>query len=102
MNKPERGPIRGGLKAMAIGIVIGLATTASQIRADQNWIDYDKLQARQILVKADRRRESDRRRVRAAILIAAQPEQVWKVMVDCSQASDFVPGLKRCTYLPGA
>ena len=99
MNKPERGPIRGELKAMAIGIVIVLVTGASQIRADQNWIDHDKLRARQILVKADRRGESDRRRVRAAVLIAARPEQVWKVMVDCSQASDFVPGLKRCTVL---
>ncbi len=99
MNKPERGPIRRELKAIAIGIVILLAIGASHISADQNWIDHDKLHARQILVKTDRRGESDRRRVRAAVLIDARPEQVWKVMLDCSQASDIVPRLKRCTVL---
>jgi hypothetical protein len=38
-------------------------------------------------------------RVGAAILINAPVEHVWKVLVDCPRAPDFVPGLKNCKVL---
>jgi ribosome-associated toxin RatA of RatAB toxin-antitoxin module len=35
-------------------------------------------------------------RVRASVLIAASPQTVWGVMIDCSGAPRFVPGLRSC------
>jgi len=41
-------------------------------------------------------------RVRAAVLIKAQPEAIWSVLTDCRQTPLFVPGLKRCRRVDGA
>lgn len=46
--------------------------------------------------------EHPRGRVRAAVLIRAQPEAVWAVMTDCRQTPLFVPGLKYCRRVDGA
>jgi ribosome-associated toxin RatA of RatAB toxin-antitoxin module len=40
--------------------------------------------------------------VRAAILIAAPPEQVFRTLTDCTQALKFVPHLKRCNVIETA
>ena len=41
-------------------------------------------------------------RVRAAVLIRARPEAIWKVMTDCRETLEFVPGLKSCRRVGGA
>ena len=40
--------------------------------------------------------------VRAAIRIAASPEQVFRTLTDCVQALKFVPHLKRCNVIDTA
>ena len=46
--------------------------------------------------------EHPRGRVRAAVLIRAQPEAIWAVVTDCREALRFVPGLKLCRRIDGA
>jgi hypothetical protein len=45
---------------------------------------------------------AQRGRIHAAVRIQASPEAIWSVMIDCSQASVFVPGLRRCRRLAAA
>jgi hypothetical protein len=40
--------------------------------------------------------------VRAAVLIHAGAQAIWKVMTDCRQALSFVPGLRECRRIDGA
>lgn len=40
--------------------------------------------------------------VRAAIRIAASPDAIWKVLIDCQQAVTYVPGLRGCRRIDGA
>ena len=58
----------------------------------------DRLELGQVVV----REETDGhglKRVAAAVLIQAPPEQIWNVMVDCDRALEFAPGLKGCKVL---
>ena len=43
-----------------------------------------------------------RGRIRAAVRISASPETIWRVMTDCRQTTQFVPGLKGCRRVDGA
>lgn len=43
-----------------------------------------------------------RGRIRAAVLIRARPEAIWKVMTDCRETLEFVPGLRSCRRVDGA
>ncbi len=42
------------------------------------------------------------REVAAAILVDAPAERVWKVMLDCPHAPEFVPGMRSCRVLEHA
>jgi uncharacterized protein YndB with AHSA1/START domain len=46
--------------------------------------------------------ERPRGRVRAAVLIKAQPQAIWAVITDCREALKFVPGLRLCRRTDGA
>lgn len=37
--------------------------------------------------------------IRAAVEVEAAPGEVWRVMVDCPRAPEFVPGLRGCRVL---
>lgn len=43
--------------------------------------------------------EGTARWIRAGVMVNAAPREVWEVMVDCSRASEFVPGLESCRIL---
>ena len=43
-----------------------------------------------------------RGRVRAAVLIKAEPKAIWSVLIDCREALRFVPGLKLCRRIDGS
>jgi uncharacterized protein YndB with AHSA1/START domain len=40
--------------------------------------------------------------VQAAVRIAASPEAIWNVLIDCRQALTYVPGLRGCRRVDGA
>jgi uncharacterized protein YndB with AHSA1/START domain len=76
--------------------------------AEAGWLADPALQRRlterEVVVQAAPSADPQRPRgrVRAAVLIRAQPDAVWAVMTDCRQTPLFVPGLKRCRRIAGA
>jgi uncharacterized protein YndB with AHSA1/START domain len=76
--------------------------------ADAGWFADTEVQRRlaegEVVVQAAAAVDPDRPRgrVRAAVLIRAQPEAVWAVMTDCREALGFVPGLRLCRRVDGA
>jgi ribosome-associated toxin RatA of RatAB toxin-antitoxin module len=50
----------------------------------------------EVIVRSD---ESDKRRVKAAILIDSPARQIWSVLTDCDHTPEFIPNLKSCRIL---
>jgi coenzyme Q-binding protein COQ10 len=88
---------------LAIALLQPLAAAAAG-----GWLEDPQLQQRlarrQVVVSttASIDPERPRGRVRAAVLIRASPEAIWRVMTDCAQTPSFVPGLKGCRRIDGA
>ena len=76
--------------------------------AQSGWLEDPQLKQRlahgQVVVSTSAAidPERPRGRVRAAVLIRASPEAIWRVMTDCTQTPSFVPGLKVCRRIDGA
>ena len=91
----------------AIAVCLALLLGAPFAAADPGWIAdplvQRRLAAREIVVETiDVDAARWRGGLRAAVLIRAPPEAIWKVMTDCAQTVLFVPGLKRCRRLEAA
>jgi uncharacterized protein YndB with AHSA1/START domain len=56
----------------------------------------------EVVVEAEVARDKPGGEVRAAIEIAATPEEVFRTLTDCSKALKFVPRLKGCRVLESA
>jgi ribosome-associated toxin RatA of RatAB toxin-antitoxin module len=86
--------------------VLALCVSAAQAQA--SWTSEPAVQQRlaagEVVVTAPREVDSahPRGEVRAAVLIKADPEAVWRVMTDCAQALQFVPGLRKCRVVQAA
>jgi uncharacterized protein YndB with AHSA1/START domain len=97
-----------GMRTLLNGSTSGLVCVALALfgslafAAQSGWLAEPGTQQRlaegQVVVESAR--ESDaaapRGQVRAAVRIAASPEDIWRVMTDCAQAPFYVPGLTRC------
>jgi uncharacterized protein YndB with AHSA1/START domain len=76
--------------------------------AQHGWLEDPAVQRRlsagEVVVKTAAAADPARPwgRVRAAVLIRARPEAIWKVMTDCRQTLSFVPGLKACRRVGAA
>lgn len=98
-------PLKSALIRLALAHVL-LAPVAAFPQAA--WTASPEVQRRlatgEVVVQTATATDPDhpRGRVRAAVLIRAQPEAVWAVMTDCREALRFVPGLKRCRRIDGA
>jgi uncharacterized protein YndB with AHSA1/START domain len=99
------------LVARSIGWGLTLAVlglTAAQARAQAAWTQEpgvrERLDAGEVVVTTPSGVDAKHPHgeVRAAVLIRAEPEAVWRVMTDCAQALTFVPGLKKCRTLQTA
>lgn len=72
------------------------------LAAPADWLSEPAMQQRlaegQVVVEDARASDSAAPRglVRAAVRIAASPEDIWRVMTDCAQAPFYVPGLTQC------
>lgn len=58
-----------------------------------------RLRAGEVLVEANVDEAEEAARVSAVVDIAATPQAVWEVMVDCARAPKFVPDLVSCRIL---
>lgn len=68
--------------------------------ADLTPEDWEALHAGEVIVETQK--IDGKRRVEAAILIDNSAEDIWRVMLDCDAAPDFVPNMRRCTVLESA
>jgi len=75
-----------------------LACTADAQAPDLGWIDLDRLRAGDILFDFG---EDPRFRelVRAAVIIDADPEDIWEILTDCGRAPEYVPHVESCELL---
>ncbi len=71
----------------------GWAPSASQLK---------RLEAGAVVANGDVAPDRAAADVRAAVLISAPPERVFRTLTDCAQALRFVPHLKRCAVLDTA
>jgi len=53
----------------------------------------------EVVVRVEPAGEKNNERVEAAILIDAAAESIWKLINDCQQTPEFIPGLKGCRVL---
>src|SRR5215472_5672808 len=89
-----------------IGLAAPLASAAAP--AEASWVVDAEVQRRlaagEVVVEAATASDAggSRGRVRAAVLIKAEPKAIWPVLIDCREALRFVPGLKLCRRVDGA
>lgn len=83
-----------------------LAFTASGVCQSADWTlsapQLERVMTGAILAEGDVAPDRAAADIRAAIKIAAPPEQVFRTLTDCALALRFVPHLKRCTVLETA
>ena len=85
-----------------------LALCMSAVQAQASWTSEpavrERLAAGEVVVSAPKEVDAShpRGQVRAAVLIKADPDAVWRVMTDCAQALKFVPGLRKCRVVQSA
>jgi uncharacterized protein YndB with AHSA1/START domain len=94
--------LRLALLALAVVLAPGSAGAEAHWTADP--VVQQRLMRGEVVVEAGAASDPDQPRgaVRAAVLIHAGPEAIWKVMTDCRQVLTFVPGLRECRRLDGA
>jgi uncharacterized protein YndB with AHSA1/START domain len=93
---------RSGLLCLALALLAPPAAgTAGGWTADP--AVEQRLAAREVVVESAAAVDPElpRGRVRAAVLIRAPAQTVWKIMTDCGQLVLFVPGLKGCRRIDG-
>lgn len=97
---------RSSIVTVLAGATALLAPCAAS--ADGRWTEEPAVQQRltrgEVVVETATAPEPNEPRgaVRAAVLIHADPQAIWKVMTDCRQALTFVPGLRECRRVDGA
>jgi hypothetical protein len=83
------------------GALAALCLSAALTLQAQDWHEDPALQARLragevIVQEASIDPVHPRGSVRAAVLVHATPDAVWRLVTDCREASTFVPGLTLC------
>ena len=61
--------------------------------------ELGRLARGEVVVRVDPSNGQKSERVEAAILIDAASEPIWKLINDCRQTPEFIPGLKSCRVL---
>jgi uncharacterized protein YndB with AHSA1/START domain len=70
--------------------------------AGNGWLEEPSTRARMVGGEIVVHAEPDGQHVAAAVIIHAPPEAVWKVITDCEDAPQFMPGMKSCRRLEAA
>lgn len=58
--------------------------------------ELERIAARQVVMRANLDASQRRGTVRAAVRIGAPPEVVFRKMIDCAEALEYVPNLRKC------
>ena len=93
MRMPNRRSPRAPAWLSAALLVLGTDSPGQE--SDADWIDQERLLAGEIVFDfGDTRRFEGF--IRAAVLIAAEPERIWQVLRDCESAPEYVPHVRQC------
>lgn len=91
---------------MIRAVAAWLLLVASAACQSADWtltqLQLDQLEKGGIVAEGDVATDRAAADVRAAVKVAASPEQVFLTLTDCSQALRFVPHLKRCKVIETA
>ncbi len=82
-----------------VWLLVPFQTIAEPVLSDE---DIATLESGDVFVESQSKKSKDginSGSVKAAIDINAPPEVVWKIMVDCANAPNIVPKLKKCEVL---
>jgi uncharacterized membrane protein len=82
----------------ALVLILGLAAAAGARAGDFTLTaaETQRVEARQVVVRANLDASQRRGSVRAAVRIDAPPEVVFQMMIRCADALAYVPHLRRC------
>src|SRR4051812_19420642 len=92
--------------ALLLLFALPLAFTAPSVCQSADWTliapQLEQVKTGAIVAEGDVAPDRAAADIRAAIRIAAPPEQVFRTLTDCARALKFVPHLKRCAVLETA
>ncbi len=87
------------MKSLLLALLVALSLAlAGPARAEWTDADLARLRRGEVAVRIVPERGPGGR-LQAAIDIPGAPGDVWKVMLDCARAPDYVPGLQSCRVL---
>ncbi len=96
-------PLRLFYRSLAVALVLAMAPLAAEAQAISQWSAADEARlARGAAVARIVEEAGPGGRVLAAIDIPAPASLVWRVMLDCDRAPDYVPGLRSCAVIERA
>ena len=83
---------------MALGLFLGLACSSRLPAADfaLSESENQRVEKREVVIRANLDPGERRGTVRAALLIDAPPDVVFKLLTDCAEALKYVPHLRVC------
>ena len=90
------------LLTLASALALGLAGPCLSADWALSETQLEHVQAGAVIAEADVAPDRLAADIRAAVLVSATPEQVFRTLTDCAQALRFVPHLKRCAVLDTA
>jgi ribosome-associated toxin RatA of RatAB toxin-antitoxin module len=79
------------------GLVAAAGAAADE--PDLEWIDRQALDSGAVLVQTDRDERPLTVHVRVATLVAARPEAIWRILIACEIAPEYVPNVTSCRSL---
>jgi ribosome-associated toxin RatA of RatAB toxin-antitoxin module len=89
----SRALLIGGLALLA---PLGIAASADS--PDLTWVDSARLEAGEIVLSFGGSARFQGQ-IRAAVLIDALPQRIWRVLADCESAPEYVPHVLSCRLL---
>ncbi len=86
--------------SLAVGIFCASCLFGNKVLAfPLGEAELGRLARGEVVVRVDPSGGKKNDRVEAAILIAAAAEPIWRLINDCRQTPEFIPGLKSCRVL---
>ena len=83
--------------------LLAAAAGAAAEEPDLNWLDWQALEDRAVLVRTERDVKPLTVQVEIAALVTAAPEAIWNILTACQIAPEYVPNVTNCrSSLPKA
>lgn len=103
MGRAANGAIKlKSLLLRGLPLLLAVATGAAAADFDLTPAETARVDRGETVIRADLDSSQRRGTVRAAMMVNAAPDVVFKAMTSCADALKYVPHLRRCRLLPQA